>query len=458
MALPQIVPPTTAGTGGRHVFVSYSHLDGELAGRFMRSLWALAGNQPELRLAPERMFYDRDKLKAGDDWDESIQSHLRRADLFLLLVSMNSLTSAYCLTRELEEAARLGIAFIPVLLTPTPMWKTRPVEGDSRKRRLGDFNAVPVSGGSGEQPIVGGDWATIETALAQAAEQIAARLMRDDATLTAVSAPPARRPPSRRALPPLLPYLCNQQPTAISFDNGLDTWPKDRALVVLLKGEFADDAPGFWERLRDSNLADYCNVQGLPIGSVHVFDLPRAAEAGATPDDVLRALRREVSAALFGNARRMQTGADIAAVLANEAGVLLLCTSLPAQPSADAALVLGALLALLDQVPATAPLQRLVVAVLIESPELVGQTSLVDELGLRGRSSLAHVVETRRLQPLTPEDVSRWYRRQELKDVLPLDEAQLLERLFNGAATLRHRPFDQQVRPLLGLAPEDSPR
>jgi|KBSMisStaDraftv2_1062788.scaffolds.fasta_scaffold979178_1 hypothetical protein len=94
MALPQIVPPTTAGTGGRHVFVSYSHLDGDLAGRFMRSLWALAGNQPELRLAPERMFYDRDKLKAGDDWNESIQSHLRRADLFLLLVSTNSLTSA----------------------------------------------------------------------------------------------------------------------------------------------------------------------------------------------------------------------------------------------------------------------------------------------------------------------------------------------------------------------------
>jgi len=165
-----------------------------------------------------------------------------------------------------------------------------------------------------------------------------------------------------------------------------------------------------------------------------------------------------VSAALFGNARRMQTGADIAAVLANEPGVLLLCTSLPAQPSADAALVLGALLALIDQVPATAPLQRLVVAVLIESPELVGRPSLVDELGLRGRSGLAHVVDTRRLQPLTPEDVSRWYRRQELKDVLPLDEAQLLERLFNGAATLRHRPFDQQVRPLLGLAPEDSPR
>jgi hypothetical protein len=108
MALPQIVPPTTAGTGGRHVFISYSHVDGELAGRFMRSLWALAGNQPELRLAPERMFYDRDKLKAGDDWDGSIQSHLRRADLFPLLVSMNSLTSAYCLTRELEEAARLG--------------------------------------------------------------------------------------------------------------------------------------------------------------------------------------------------------------------------------------------------------------------------------------------------------------------------------------------------------------
>jgi len=40
MALPQIVPPTTAGTGGRHVFVSYSHLDGvtrETAGEMTQS-------------------------------------------------------------------------------------------------------------------------------------------------------------------------------------------------------------------------------------------------------------------------------------------------------------------------------------------------------------------------------------------------------------------------------------
>jgi len=106
------------------------------------------------------------------------------------------------------------------------MWKTRPVEGDSRKRRLGEFNAVPVNRDLGELPITDPGWATLETALTQAAEQIADRLMRDDATLTAVSAPPARRPPSRRALPPLLPYLCNQQPTANSFDDGLDAWPR----------------------------------------------------------------------------------------------------------------------------------------------------------------------------------------------------------------------------------------
>ena len=458
MALPQIVAPTTAGTGGRHVFVSYSHLDGRLAGLFMRSLWALARNRPELGLAPERMFYDRDKLKAGDDWDESIQSSLRRSDLFLLLVSINSVNSPYCLTRELAEAASQKIPFIPVLLSHTPSWKTMPVDGDPGKRLLGAFNAVPVNGDLGEQPIEGGSWVTPEAALTAAAEQIAARLVRDDPGVLALAAAPVRRAPVRRALPPLLPYLCNQQPTANSFDDGLDAWPKDRALVVLLKGEFADDAPGFWERLRDSNLADYCNVQGLTTGSVHVFDLPRAAEAGSDPGDVLRALRREVSAALFGNARRMQSGADIAAVLANEPGVLLLCTSLPAQPAADAALVLGALLAVIDQVPASAPLQRLVVAVLIESPELVAEPSLVDALGLRGRSSLAHLVETRRLQALTREDVSRWYRRQELKDVLPLDEGQLLERLFSGAATLRHRPFDQQVRPLLGLVAQEPSR
>lgn len=451
MPLPQIVAPASTGAVGRHVFVSYSHLDAELAEPFMRTLYALAGNLPELGLAPERIFYDRAKLKAGDDWDDSIKSHLQRADIFLFLVSSNSLTSRYCLKEELTGAASLGIAIVPVLLSPTPMWENRPVEGDARNRRLGAFNAVPINGKAGPQPIRGGNWATRDQALAQAAQQIAARLQRDDAPLSPTT---AHAPQStRRALPPLLPNLCNQQQPEDSFENGLDLWTPEKALLVLVKGEFVDDAPGFWERLCHKNLAGFCEVASQALRPARPLELPSAFDGAQLQADLLPAVRRKLSEALFGNSRRMRSGADLAALLATDDAVQPLWATLPSEAAEGSAAVLQALLALLDEAPAGAPLGRLVIAVLVENPALVADDQLALTLALR--ATRTHVVEARRLQPLKRDDVKRWHRQHQLQDTLALDEEQLVERLFKQGELLRHRPFDQLVRPLLGLSAKE---
>ncbi len=453
--MPQIVAPACASQMGRHVFVSYSHLDAELAEPFMRTMYALAGNLPELGLARERIFYDRAMLKAGDDWDDSIKSHLQRADLFLLLVSSRSLTSRYCLAEELAGAARLGIPIVPVLLSATPAWDSRPVDGDVRNRRLGAFNAVPVNGKSGPQPIRGGNWATRDLALTEAARQIAARLTRDDTPPQATAATHA----PRRAIAPLLPYFCNQQPPASSFESGLDAWPADRALLVLVKGEFADDTPGFWERLCHKNLVDYCEMEraGVPLRPARPLELPAAYDGDRLVDDIPLQVRRKLSEALFGNARRLRSGADLAALLDSDGGLQPLCATLSTEPHAGAAAVLGAFLDLIDEAPVDAPLGRLVIAVLVENPALVAEERLVEALALRRQAGRTHVVETRRLLPLTGEEVKLWYRQHRLADALKLDEEQLVKLLFKGAGTLRHRAFDQQVRPLLGLTARETP-
>jgi hypothetical protein len=57
---------------------------------------------------------------------------------------------------------------------------------------------------------------------------------------------------------------------------------------------------------------------------------------------------------------------------------------------------------------------------------------------------------------LTRDDVNTWYRLHKLGAAVQMDEVELADRLFQGAETLRHRPFAQQLRPLLGLAPKDS--
>jgi hypothetical protein len=426
---------------------------------FIKALYALAGNAPALGLAEARIFYDQDRLQAGELWDDTIRSQLARADVFVLLVSNQSMTSRYCMAEELATAARSGTLVVPVLLEPTASWHTRPILGGPPGRTLGDFNGVPLREGTGPHPIHGGSWPTTAAACTTAVEQIAARLRHDDA-LPPLQAQAAARQP-RVTLEPLLPSLCNQQPPADSFMDGLEEWPASRALLVLVKGEYADDTPGFWNRLREKNLAAHCRRApgGRALAPVRPLELPAAYVEDRLQDNLPKAVRRAMSEALFdGDRGALRSGEDLAAVLQKATGIVPLQATLAAERPEGCAAVLQALLDLLDATPADTPLDRLVVAVLVENPGLVATTDVAGALALRTQPARrTHVVETHRLIALTGDEVKRWHRIHGLQTALQLNEEQLVQRLFKGAATLRHRPFDEEVRPMLGLTAKDPP-
>lgn len=98
---------------------------------FMENLRLLLRGMDELRISEGQVFFDRNKLRAGDDWDETIQCALEEADYFIFLVSTHSLNSNYCYSRELETAARRSLPIIQVVLKDCP-WEHQPIPGDAK--------------------------------------------------------------------------------------------------------------------------------------------------------------------------------------------------------------------------------------------------------------------------------------------------------------------------------------
>lgn len=134
------------------VFVSYSHNDSDEAKQFMAYFKLQLEGLPELAISPEQVFFDRNKLLAGDEWDESIQCALEQAEYFIFLVSVNSLNSTYCCSRELAVAALKSLRIIQVILSPCP-WENKPIPQDAKKRTLGALGALPKDGGFSLKPV-----------------------------------------------------------------------------------------------------------------------------------------------------------------------------------------------------------------------------------------------------------------------------------------------------------------
>jgi len=459
----QIVPPSqstpAAADGTRRLFVSYSHRDGPMAGdgdlpgAVVRALHALAADQPELGLAPERIFFDRERLLAGDDWNDSIFSEIQRTDVFLLLVSFNSLTSVFCIRKELAEAVRLGIPVIVPVLLSACTWAGHVVAEGPPSRRLGDFDAVPKDDNGNMVPIKSALWADRETALTRTVQQIARRLARDAAVPAASPTPAAAapRPAGMRSLPPFLPYLCNQDRAVGDFNEGIRAWDAAQALLVLVKGAWDDDTEGFLGRLWAKNLRDFCDLQRSVLLEPRPLSLPPAMDGGRVrkPRQLADDARAALSQALFDNVYRIRSANEVAEALQALPGVLPLFAALPLQPDEGSSATLRALLDLLEDVPPRTPLDRLVIAVQVSAPELVAEAALRKRLKLERRRRV-QVVELAPLEPVDREDVRLWHHDHRLAD--RVDQPQLLELLFAQQAQLRLRPFDRSVRPLLGLA------
>ena len=115
------------------IFFSYSHNDEMMRDELAKRLAHLK----QQGLITE--WHDRE-IEAGRDWAHEVDSHLKTADIILLLVSPDFLASDYCYNIEMMRALKrheTGDAIvIPVILRPTS-WKATP---------LGKLQALPKEG------------------------------------------------------------------------------------------------------------------------------------------------------------------------------------------------------------------------------------------------------------------------------------------------------------------------
>ncbi|MXY51433.1 MAG: toll/interleukin-1 receptor domain-containing protein [Gammaproteobacteria bacterium] len=115
------------------VFVSYSHADEALHDELEKHLAALR------RQGVVSVWHDR-RILPGEEWGVQIASELEAADIVLLLVSADFLSSDYCYEKEMRRALERhqqgSACVIPVILRPCD-WQAAP---------FGKLMAVPKDG------------------------------------------------------------------------------------------------------------------------------------------------------------------------------------------------------------------------------------------------------------------------------------------------------------------------
>jgi hypothetical protein len=102
--------------------------------------------QPAVKGGIFDVWVDR-QMESGADWDPEIETKLRACDVFILLVSVNSMASNYIIDKEIaiireRQANRELVYFYPLLLTPTSKVGLDKV----RDKNLRPRGAKPLSG------------------------------------------------------------------------------------------------------------------------------------------------------------------------------------------------------------------------------------------------------------------------------------------------------------------------
>jgi tetratricopeptide (TPR) repeat protein len=109
------------------IFISYSHKDepeNPAKGQVQWLSFVRVHLQPAVKSGVFDLWVDRN-MPGGSDWSLEIEQKLHECDVFILLVSPNSMASDYIVDREIaiirkRHAAGEPVHFYPLLLTPTP--------------------------------------------------------------------------------------------------------------------------------------------------------------------------------------------------------------------------------------------------------------------------------------------------------------------------------------------------
>ena len=102
------------------LFISYSHQDEALKDNLVKHL------EPLKRLNLIDEWNDR-KIPAGDKWEKAISSALERADIVLLVISIDFINSKYCYDVEMERALereRNGETVVIPVIARACMWRS----------------------------------------------------------------------------------------------------------------------------------------------------------------------------------------------------------------------------------------------------------------------------------------------------------------------------------------------
>ena len=141
-------------SGGVSIFVSYAHEDEELKKELDKYLKVLR------RSSKVRIWNDRE-LIAGQEWDEAIMSELGKADIILLLISVDFNASDFIWDKELDAAMKrheAGTArVVPIILRKCD-WNRLP---------YAKLQALPRNG----RPVL--DYASRDDAFTEIAEGVA---------------------------------------------------------------------------------------------------------------------------------------------------------------------------------------------------------------------------------------------------------------------------------------------
>jgi TIR domain len=157
--LDEILLPSQATRGAPvEIFISYSHLDADLAALLDTHLAALR------REGLVATWFDR-QIGPGDQWREVIDDRLDRAAVVLILISANFIASDYCwdveLRRAMERHAAGRTRVIPVILRDCD-WQHLP---------FGAFQAVPT----GSRPVT--SWQDPHEAIADVVRGVRAAVL-----------------------------------------------------------------------------------------------------------------------------------------------------------------------------------------------------------------------------------------------------------------------------------------
>lgn len=128
-----VLPYELKASKAIEIFCSYAHKDDRLRAELLKQL------NPLMRVGLITVWHDREIL-GGAEWELTLDAHLNTANIILLLVSPDFISSDYCyyieMDRALERHYKGAAEVIPIILRPCK-WDIMP---------FGNLQALPTDG------------------------------------------------------------------------------------------------------------------------------------------------------------------------------------------------------------------------------------------------------------------------------------------------------------------------